>query len=466
MSETTLAIVWFRQDLRLADNPALDAAARAGAEVLPVYIHDTTADWQPGAASRWWLDSSLVALAESLDGMLRVFTGDPESIIPHLAATSGAQHVYWNRCVEPWRIASDTAIKKNLLESGIEVRSFNGSWLYDPAAVTKLDGTPYRVFTPFYRHVRENRTPRDVPPAPDGLRLARGPKQGETPSLPEPRFADAGHTWRPGEAGAARTLEQFIAARLERYAEARDRPDVEGVSRLSPHLHFGEVSPHQVRQAVLAASSDVEESADKFLSELAWREFSAHLLFHVPDLPTQNVQKKFDRFPWGHDDALCDLWQAGRTGYPIVDAGMRELANTGYMHNRVRMIVGSFLTKNLLQDWRVGANWFWDKLVDADLANNSASWQWVAGCGADAAPYFRIFNPVTQGMRFDPEGVYVRRYVPELAALPDKFIHRPFEAPVEMLEEAGVRLGEHYPRPVVDLAESRNRALEAYRALS
>ena len=466
MSETPLAIVWFRQDLRMADNPALDAAARTGAAVLPVYIHDTTADWQPGAASQWWLESSLASLDESLDGKLRIFSGDPRSIIPHLATTSGARYVFWNRCVEPWRVANDTKIKKNLLESGAEVRSFNGSWLYDPAEVRKADGTPYRVFTPFYRHVRENRTPREVLPTPDKLRLATVRTQGERPSLPEPRFAESKRTWRPGEAGASEVLEQFIARGLARYAEARDRPDIDGVSRLSPHLHFGEISAHQVRQAILAAASRFEESTDKFLSELAWREFSAHLLFNVPDLPTQNVQKKFDRFPWVRDEALCERWQEGRTGYPIVDAGMRELATTGYMHNRVRMIVGSFLTKNLLQDWRVGAAWFWDKLVDADLANNSASWQWVAGCGADAAPYFRIFNPVTQGTRFDPEGVYVRRFVPELSTLPDKFIQRPFDAPAEVLEEAGVRLGEHYPRPVVDLRESRNRALEAYRSLA
>ena len=466
---TPITIVWFRQDLRLADNPALHAAAASGAKVLPVYIHDDTeaGEWSPGSASRWWLEHSLSALNESLDGQLRVLTGDARALLPELVQETGAESVFWNRCVEPWRASGDSAIKAELLAAGIGVHTSNGAYLYDPAEVTKVDGTPYRVFTPFYRHVLKNWTPRDPLPAPPGLKLDReNAPPADLPTPPAWERSDA-CPWRPGEAGAHAALTTFLEQRLDHYEEARDRPDLDGVSRLSPHLHFGEISPHQVRQATLDRQPPPESSSqDRFLSELGWREFSAHLLANLPDLPGRNVQKKFDRFPWLNDEAVCEEWQSARTGYPIVDAGLRELRETGFMHNRVRMIVGSFLTKNLLQDWRVGERWFWENLVDADLANNSASWQWIAGCGADAAPYFRIFNPVTQGVRFDPQGNYVRRYIPELARVPDKFVHRPWEAPAETLEQAGVRLGEDYPSPIVDLKESRDRALTAYKSLT
>lgn len=463
-----MAIVWFRQDLRVADNPALHAAAESGATVLPVYIHDDTeaGRWSPGSASRWWLAHSLAALDESLHGRLRVLSGNARNLLPKLVLETSAGSVYWNRCIEPWRALHDSAIKAELTAAKVQVKTFNGAYLYDPAEVSKRDGTPYRVFTPFYRHASQNLSPRKPLPAPSELHLATtGATPGATPSLPGwPQEGDC--PWRPGEEGAHATLATFLDQGLDDYAAARDRPDLDGVSRLSPHLHFGEVSPHQVREAVLERSPPPQTSTqEKFLSELGWREFSAHLLCSLPDLPHRNVLRKFDRFPWHHDEALCDLWRAGSTGYPIVDAGLRELRDTGFMHNRVRMIAASFLTKNLLQDWRVGAQWFWDRLVDADLANNSASWQWVAGCGADAAPYFRIFNPVAQGVRFDPNGDYVRRFVPELAGLPGKYIQRPFEAPAAILEQANVRLGDNYPAPIVDLAASRERALAAYRSL-
>ena len=469
MTTTPLAIVWFRQDLRLADNPALHAAAASGASILAVYIHDDTAagEWSPGSASRWWLQHSLAALSASLEDRLQVMTGDARTLVPKLALETGAVSVYWNRCVEPWRARRDSAIKAELQAAGVEVSTFNGAYLYDPAEVSKLDGTPYRVFTPFYRHVSKNWSPRDPLPVPPALNLdtEHAPRRNVPPPPPWPHGEEC--AWQPGEAGAHTALTTFLEHRLDRYPEARDRPDLEGVSRLSPHLHFGEISPHKVRQATLDRQPPPEQaSQDKFLSELGWREFSAHLLVNVPELPEKKVQNNFDRFPWRQDEALCDTWRSAKTGYPIVDAGLRELHQTGFMHNRVRMIVGSFLTKNLLQHWWVGERWFWENLVDADLANNSASWQWVAGCGADAAPYFRIFNPVTQGIRFDPDGNYVRRYIPELAELPNKFIQRPWEAPAEVLEQAGVRLGETYPLPVVDLAESRNRALAAYKGLT
>jgi deoxyribodipyrimidine photo-lyase len=472
MSDTSIAVVWFRQDLRLADNPALAAAAASGATVLPIFIHDDeeAGEWEPGSASRWWLRKSISSLNESLSGSLRIYRGRASDIVPQLALDVGARAVFWNRCVEPWRVSRDRSIKEMLQEAGTEVHTFNGSYLYDPAEVAKKDGTPYRVFTPFYRRGCKDLNPRQPLPIPENLHLdteTRPDGHDEKPLLPAfPWFEDDEYGWHPGEQGAQDTLRTFLDTGLEHYSEARDRPDINGVSRLSPHLHFGEISPHQVRQSVLDLFGEKQsDSVDKFLSELAWREFSAHLLYHWPELTHDNLQKKFDRFPWENTEEAQVAWQEGTTGYPIVDAGMRQLWRTGYMHNRVRMIAASFLVKNLLQDWRAGARWFWNSLLDADLANNSASWQWVAGCGADAAPYFRIFNPVTQGRKFDPAGDYVRRYIPELANLPDKYIHCPWEAPEHVRESAGVRLGVDYPKPIVDLAESRTRALDAFNSL-
>lgn len=473
MPETTTAIVWFRQDLRIADNPALHAAAACGATILPVFIHDDdeAGEWAPGSASCWWLRKSIASLNDSLQGNLRIFRGDASDIIVRLAREAGARAVFWNRCVEPWRVIRDRSIKEQLQQAGVEVHTFNGSYLYDPAEVAKPDGTPYRVFTPFYRRGCKALDPRTTLPAPADLRLdtkTRPDGFDEKPVLPAfPWFGDADQDWQPGEQGAQAVLETFLDSGLDIYTDARDCPDLNGVSRLSPHLHFGEISPHQVREAVLDRAGDKQsESVDKFISELAWREFSAHLLYHWPELTNDNLQKKFDRFPWQDNEDLQQAWQQGATGYPIVDAGMRQLWRTGYMHNRVRMITASFLVKNLLQDWRAGARWFWNSLLDADLANNSASWQWVAGCGADAAPYFRIFNPVTQGRKFDPQGDYVRRYVPELANVPDKYVHCPWEAPPHVLESAGVQLGKDYPQPIVELAESRDRALAAFNSLT
>jgi deoxyribodipyrimidine photo-lyase len=467
-------IVWFRQDLRLSDNPALRAAAATGAPVIPVFVLDDDAagDWKPGSASRWWLRKSLASLDDSLDGALRLLYGEAGRIIPELVSDTGAAAIYWNRCVEPWRVQRDADIKSALLSSDVEVHTYNGGYVYDPAEISKKDGTPYRVFTPFYRNgcLENGPEPRVPLPVPSDLHLDKGVDTGRSRSdsaLTAYSWFDGGtRDWEPGEAGAKKTLERFIEHGLRDYAEGRDRPDRENVSYLGPHLHFGEISPQQARAAVLEQQGKIPDDAiDKFLSELGWRDFSAHLLLQAPDLPERNLQKKFDRFPWSSDEQLRKAWESGKTGYPIVDAGMRELWCTGYMHNRVRMLTASFLVKNLLQDWRHGERWFWNSLLDADLANNAASWQWVAGSGADAAPYFRIFNPVTQGKKFDPQGDYVRRHVPELARLPDKFVQCPWEAPDEVLQEAGVELGKTYPERIVDLAESRQRALDAYATL-
>jgi deoxyribodipyrimidine photo-lyase len=476
MTHARPVIVWFRQDLRLADNPALHAAARTGAAILPIYIlsdADST-EWHMGQASRWWLHHSLQSLSRSLDDHLVLLRGDAGPVLQKLVTEVDASAIYWNRLYEPDHIARDSAIRKSLLENSVAVKSFNGSLLFDPMSTMKPDGTPYRVFTPFYRRgCLENSAPPRQPLAkPESLDFypyEKGLALSEQGLLPQVAwYREIESLWTPGEPAAHERLREFLASGIEHYDEGRNRPDQTYVSRLSPHLHFGEISPNQAWYAIATDGSaqGLSASADRFLSELGWREFSYNLLYNVPTLPTQNLQKKFDRFPWRDDATALERWQRGSTGYPIVDAGMRELWRTGYMHNRVRMIVGSFLVKNLLLHWHHGARWFWDTLLDADLASNSASWQWIAGCGADAAPYFRIFNPVTQGKKFDPDGHYVRHFVPELELLPTKYIHCPWEAPDDIAHEAKLVLGENYPRPIVDLKASRERALAAFQSLT
>ena len=476
MASNRPVIAWFRQDLRLSDNPALTAAVQSGSPVLPVYVldDDNAGDWAMGAASRWWLHQSLASLNESLDGNLQLFRGKADEVIPKLAEETDASGVFWNRCYEPWRIKRDKKIKSALKESGTKAESRNGSLLFEPQSVMKDDGTPYRVFTPFYRKgCLENspapREPRRASSIGQFSRKAKGLSLDDLDLMPEIAwYKSIASEWSPGEEGAKRRLRRFLEEGVVEYKDGRNRPDRKYVSRLSPHLHFGEISPHYVwhKAKDRMQNAALKKNVDHFLSELGWREFSYYILYHFPDLPRKNLQRKFNRFPWRTDKKALRRWQRGKTGYPIVDAGMRELWETGYMHNRVRMIVSSFLVKNLMLHWHDGEEWFWDTLVDADLANNSASWQWVAGSGADAAPYFRIFNPVTQGNKFDPDGDYVRKYVPEVAALPDKYLHSPWEAPEDVLEKAGVELGETYPEPIVDLKESRERALDAFKSIS
>lgn len=470
------AIVWFRQDLRLADNPALDAAVKSGAPILPIFVLDdkNAGDWKIGSASGWWLNQSLNSLNNSLDGQLRLLRGDAVRLVPRIAEELDAAHVFWNRCYEPWRKTRDRRIMADLRESGVAVTSRNGSLLFEPQSITKADGTPYKVFTPFYRKgcLSGEHEPRPTIPRPGEIRFADaeiGTTLADLALMPQiPWYEEMAQLWSPGEQGALDRLQVFLESGIQNYKAGRDRPDQNFFSRLSPHLHFGEISPHQVWHAtrLLDDQPQLSNDVNHFRSELGWREFSHYLLYHWPQLPHANLQKKFDRFPWREDDVALLQWQRGETGYPIVDAGMRELWRTGYMHNRVRMIVASFLVKNLLLHWHHGAAWFWDTLVDADLANNSASWQWVAGCGADAAPYFRIFNPVLQGQKFDPDGKYVRQYVPELAQLPAKHIHNPWDAPESVLEAAGVSIGKNYPGPIVDRAMSRDRALSAFKSIS
>lgn len=459
------AIHWFRQDLRLVDNPALSAAADWG-QVLPVYILDevNAGPWVPGAASRCWLHHSLLALNESLGGHLQVFAGDPRTILIELIETHQISAVFWNRCYEPWQTERDADIKQSLQQADVHAESHNGSLLWEPWQALKADGTPYRVFTPYFKNCRAaSNQPREPLGLPDLKCLGQRTDETDIAALallPEVRW-DQGllEDWSVGEEAANTVLAEFLRERIKGYASARDIPAAEGVSRLSPHLHFGEISPNTAWHAALRAGDNSD--VDRFVTQLGWRDFSHLQLYHFPELPDQCLQDKFEKFPWWSESEHLEHWQQGQTGYPIVDAGMRELWQTGYMHNRVRMIVASFLVKNLLVDWRVGERWFWDCLVDADLANNSASWQWVAGCGADAAPYFRIFNPVTQGEKFDGDGAYTRQYVPELSQLPDKYLHRPYDAPDDVLQAANVKLGVDYPRPIVDLKTTRQRALDA-----
>lgn len=472
MSNPRPVIVWFRQDLRLADNPALAAAAETGAPLLPIYILDdgNAGEWKIGSAGRWWLHQSLTSLDQSLLGHLRLFRGKADEVLPRIVRSVGASHLFWNRCYEPWRVSRDRRIMSGLRAESCSVTSLNGSLLFEPQGITKADGTPYKVFTPFYKKgcLSAANTPRAPLSTPRELQFAEsdiGDALTKLELMPDIRwYGEMAQHWSPGEQGAQQRLRAFLGNGIRNYKAGRNRPDQKFVSRMSPHLHYGEISPHQVWQAVKSLQDETGISADleHFRSELGWREFSHYLLYHWPELPRDNLQKKFDRFPWRDDTPSLDRWQRGQTGYPLVDAGMRELWRTGYMHNRVRMVVASFLVKNLLLHWHHGADWFWDTLVDADLANNSASWQWIAGCGADAAPFFRIFNPVTQGQKFDPEGKYIQRYVPELAGVPARFIHNPWDAPAPVLQNAGVVLGETYPRPIIELKSSRERALAAF----
>jgi deoxyribodipyrimidine photo-lyase len=449
-------IIWFRQDLRIHDNPALIQACKDGA-LLPLYILDDTnpKDWKLGGASRVWLHHALMDLNNSLDGNLHVFKGNPLDILQKLTPKA----VHWNRCYEPWRMARDKNIKQVLQDQGIEVTSHNASLLWEPWEISKKDGTPYKVFTPYYRKGCLNAAP------------PRAPYETCQPNYYDASITDiaslslldalrdwpqqiASH-WDISETGAQNRLQDFLEEGLTGYKTGRDFPAQDNISRLAPYLHFGQISPHQVWHAarLYGDTHHLHRDVDHFCSELAWREFSYSLLFYNQDLPQQNLHKKFDPFPWREDEAALKKWQTGQTGYPIIDAGMRELWQTGFMHNRVRMICASFLIKNLLIPWRVGEDWFWDTLFDADLANNAASWQWVAGCGADAAPYFRIFNPVTQSQKFDPDGQYIRRYVPELRDTPDKYIHTPWLSPTPPT---------NYPVAMVDLQITRKRALAAY----
>jgi deoxyribodipyrimidine photo-lyase len=456
-------LLWLRQDLRLLDNPALYAAAARGA-VLPVYILDdeSAGEWKLGGASRWWLHHSLASLKASLAKHsipLILKRGNPQDILDELLVQTGADSVMWNRCYEPYATARDAAIKTHLKAKGVLVESFNAALLFEPWEIKNQQGNFFKVFTPFWKHCLSKlppSAPLPLPPrlsAPATLPASDGLDDwGLLPTKPD-WARGLRDTWQVGEDAAQTQLKKFLNAGLMKYDGGRDIPSQDNTSRLSPHLHFGEISPRQIWYQVSEYSEKLGSHVSKYLAEIGWREFSYHLLFHVPTLPSEPFNTKFSAFTWDFDERSFNAWKTGQTGYPLVDAGMRELWHTGIMHNRVRMVTASFLTKHLRFHWKEGEDWFWDTLVDADLASNAASWQWVAGCGADAAPYFRIFNPFTQSEKFDPQGDYIRKWVPELRDVSPARIHMPWAyAP-------------RYPKPIVEHDAARKRALNAYAAL-
>ena len=475
MNKKPTIIHWFRRDLRVSDNPALKFAAEWG-KVVPIFILDDTNSKEHaiGQAGRVWLFHSLQQLDKQLGGTLRCFKGNPEDILMLLFNKEKATGITWNHAYEPWQIKRDKQIETNLTKTGAKVKSFNGSLLWEPSNDLKPDGSPYRVFTPYYRKGCLNAHPPRLPEqlisisflpkteliknSVDTLRLLSG-KRWEKEIV---------ENWSIGEKGAKKQLDNFLQQGILDYKEGRNFPLKNNVSMLSPFIHWGEISVNEVwytANELLKTQPTLQNNIDGFLSQLAWREFSYHLLYHFPELPSTNLQARFDYFPWEVNHKALRAWQRGKTGVPMVDAGMRQLRKTGYMHNRLRMIVGSFLVKNLRIHWHFGQAWFWETLFDADLANNSAGWQWVAGCGVDAAPYFRIFNPVLQGLKFDPSGNFIRKFIPELRNMPNKYIFQPWEAPRAVLEAAEVQLGHNYPSPLVNIKDSRQQALAAFSSI-
>lgn len=476
---TAPSIVWLRQDFRLEDNPALLAAVEREAPILPIYIWapEEEGDWPPGAASRWWIHQSLKQLHARLEKVglrLLVRRGPTQDTIHRLVEETGAGAVFWNRRYEPAVIERDSHIKNTLHLENRVAECFNSALLFEPHKTVKEDGDPYRVFTPFWKSCLARPEPEEPVPAP--TRLPSPNRWPDTLAIEDLKLEPTidwaeglRETWSPGEEGAQAALDAFLEEGILRYNDNRDRPDKAGTSRLSPHLHFGELSPRRVWHAVRRRAADAGEEHPsgpaEFLRQLGWREFSYCLLYHYPQITTNPLREEFGAFPWENDRASLHAWQKGQTGYPLVDAGMKELWRIGWMHNRVRMVVASFLVKHLRIHWLEGARWFWDTLVDADLANNTMGWQWTAGCGADAAPYFRIFNPTTQAAKFDPEGNYIHRWVPALQSLRPPDLYKPWTLSDTQRTETGVRLGDTYPNPLVDHSEAREQALAGYETI-
>lgn len=473
------ALYWFRQDLRLTDNTGLLHAIQENDAVTLLYIYDTDKEnaWPPGEAAKWFLCESLKSLEQDIKkrgGQLIVEKGSPQKILSEIVKENAISSVYWNRCYDPFSIHRDTKIKAALRQDGIIVNTYNSSLLIEPAQIHNSTGGYFKVYTPFKNRILpllENIIPsKEIRKLPENQcknqdYFEKWHHWGLWPQHPWTQKLAQYHT--PSEKMAKHLLNTFIDSKIEQYREQRDFPALGTVSKLSPYLHFGQISPHQIVYAINQKALSIQNSklCQTYLSQIIWREFCYYLLFHFPTLPHDNFKEKFNAFKWEKNSESLKKWQTGHTGYPIVDAGMRELWETGIMHNRVRMIVASFLTKDLFLHWTEGQNWFWNTLVDADLANNAAGWQWVAGSGADAQPYFRIFNPVTQSEKFDSNGIYIRKWVPELKALPNKFIHAPWNADPLELKSLGITLGKDYPFPMVEHKTAREKALLLYKDL-
>lgn len=467
-------IVWFRRDLRVADNPALNEAVESGAQVVPIFVWSDSDEepWGAGEAQRWWIRKSLDSLGERLRELglpLLIRSGSYAQVIGTLAMNVGADTLHVNRRYEPHAVSSDENIVRELARLGVAVKQFDSALLHDPDKIRTSSGGAYRVFTPFWNRLRNELlvpVPTAVPRVTEGESVDHLLVDDDAPSTAGSDLSevvDLAASWQPGEVAAHNALGEFVNDNIQDYDERRNLLASAGTSRLSPYLANGELSSRQVWNAIAGASIDnADAHSEPFLRQLAWREFSYHVLVNNPRLASNPLNQRFEAFPWRHDAERLARWKDGCTGYPIVDAGMRQLSQTGWMHNRARMVVASFLTKHLLISWQEGASWFWQRLVDADLANNSMGWQWSAGCGADAQPFFRIFNPVTQGEKFDLDGTYVRRWVPELERMPTKYLHRPWAAGHAELVRSGVELGKTYPHPIVPHKDARIRALEAY----
>ncbi len=465
-----ISIHWFRQDLRLSDNPSLNFLSKNYKNIVGIFILDEfNSDIKLGSASKIWLHHSLVYLNKQLNNNLLIYKGDPKEIFNKILNQNKVNQISWNRCYEPWIIKRDKSLK-DFLKMKVEVKTFNGSLLWEPWEVLKADGTPYKIFTPFYqRGCLKKKTPRK----PVSNKLFFFNHKIKSLEINELNLAKSFEwenkimsKWEVGELSAEKKMNIFFEEGLKDYNQGRNFPNKKNVSRISPYLHWGQISPNTLWHKVDNFQKNVDlKNIEIFKSELGWREFFYNLMFYFPKIKNENLQKKFNKFPWDSNEKFLFFWQKGLTGYPIVDAGMRELWKTGYMHNRVRMITGSFLVKNLLLHWRNGEKWFWDCLFDADYASNSASWQWVAGTGTDAAPYFRIFNPITQGKKFDPQGEYIREFIPELKNLPLKYLYTPWECPKEILNSINLQIGKDYPKPIVDIKLSRQKALNAFSSL-
>ncbi len=469
-----LGIHWFRQDLRLINNPSIEALSKQVDKIIPIFIFDPKQ--RMGSVSKCWLEKSLESLSDAIakrNGKLNIFVGNPFDVIRSLILENNINSFHWNRLYDPYSIKRDKKIKSELILNDINCETFNGFLLNEPWNIKNKSGTFFKVFTPYWRFCDEITKNKNFNKQIHKLNflntILNNSKKIKHLNLTNKKMNwinKIHNNWLPGESNAQVQLRDFIVNKADSYSIARDRPDQNLTSKMSPYLHFGEISPMQIYTEVSSSKKISIQNKSKYLAEIGWRDFSYNLLYHYPDMTKNPIQSKFNNFPWLKDNKNLKKWQKGFTGIPIVDAGMRQLYETGWMHNRVRMIVGSFLTKNLLLHWKHGEEWFFDTLVDADIGSNTAGWQWISGCGADASPYFRIFNPILQGQKFDPNGEYVKKYIPELNKVPNKYIHNPWEMSKDNQLSCGCTIGRDYPEPIVDLKKTRNRALSAFKTIS